>query len=57
MIDRGVAGMVLMVIGAICACYWGVFRPAGFGGQLAAFFFCVIVFGAGVWLFMRRSYR
>ena len=55
MIDRGVAGMVLMVIGAICACYWGVFRPVGFAGQLAVFFLCVLIFGAGVWFWMRRS--
>ena len=55
MIDRGVAGIVLMVLGSICACYWGVFRPAGFGGQLAVFFLCVLMFGAGVWFWMRRS--
>jgi hypothetical protein len=55
MIDRGVAGIVLMVLGAICACYFGVFGPAGFAGQVVAYFFCLVVFGGGVWLWLRRS--
>ena len=57
MIDRKVAGMVVMVIGAVCACYWGIHQPEGFAGQLAAFFFSLVVFGGGLWLWMRKGVR
>lgn len=57
MIDRGVAGIVVMVIGAVCACYFGLHAPAGFVGQVAAFFFSIAVLGGGVWLWMRRGVR
>ena len=57
MIDRRVAGVVLVVLGAVCACYWGIERPASFVGQLIAYFFCLGVFGGGLWLLMWKGRR
>ena len=57
MIDRGVAGIVLMVLGAICACYFGLFSPANFVGQLGAYGLSFALVAGGVWLWMRRGHR
>lgn len=57
MIDRGVAGVVLMVLGTICACYFGVFKPATFAGQLLTYAISFALIAAGVWFFMRKRHR
>jgi hypothetical protein len=57
MIDRGVAGIVLMVLGAICTCYFGVFKPAEVGEQMLVYALSFALIAGGVWLWMRKGHR
>jgi hypothetical protein len=57
MIDRRVAGMVLMVLGSVAACYWGIEKPAGLVGQLGAFALCFALFAGGLWLWVWKGRR